>query len=81
MDQVAQGLHIALGALFVLIPVAKHWTQSPPLWGSAAGLVFGAVKEGWYDVHFEDAATRGSGWRDFIHYVYGIALANLLLIL
>lgn len=83
MDEVAQGLHVALGALFVTFPAAWGWPHYR-LWGSGIGVVYGLIKEFWWDLHFEDEQTSGGhqgGLKDFTYYCIGIVAANLLLLL
>lgn len=78
---VTQGLHTALGALFVFVPVAKHWPHTPWI-GGVACLAWAIPKEFWFDIKFEDPHTSG-GWvggaRDFAFYVVGAAAAYLIL--
>ncbi len=74
----AQGLHVSLGALGVFVPVAMVAPHGQAV-GSVVTLVFAAIKESWFDQHFEDAATAASGWVDFSFYVVGVGAANLLL--
>lgn len=96
LDELAQGLHVALGALFVTFPLAWVWTHpvltDRGLWwsdhaqvlGSGVGVFFALVKEFWFDVHYEDPQTSGGyigGLKDFVYYCVGIATANLLLLI
>lgn len=80
-----QGLHAALGALFVLLPVAvslRHPSFTlgyPHLTGSFVGTAFAVVKEFVWDQNIEDPATRGSNLQDFSFYILGIAIANVVL--
>jgi hypothetical protein len=84
-----QGLHAALGALCVSIPVslwALHpiWNfcfGHPKLVGSFIGLVWATVKEFVWDQDMEDSVTRGSNWRDWSFYVVGIVVASGVLFL
>jgi hypothetical protein len=83
MNQVAQTLHVTLGMLFVLIPVAMNW-HDPRLIGTSVGLLFALIKEFWWDLKYEDEGTSGglSGSRqDFIYYCTGILVANGLLLI
>ena len=41
-------------------------------------LAYAAVHEFWYDVHYENPATRGSDLEDFIFLVLGPVLALLI---
>jgi hypothetical protein len=82
-DTVTQGLHAALGAIFVILPVAWGWKHAK-LIGSFVGLVYAGVKEFSFDIYFEDSYTSGDwvgGLRDFLFYVIGIIAANLLLLI
>ncbi len=80
-DNVTQGLHAALGALFVMVPVAMAW-HHPKAIGTGVGIIFAAIKEFWFDIHFETPETSG-GWsggvRDFSFYIIGIIAANAVL--
>lgn len=81
-EDVTQGLHICLGAIFILLPVCWEW-HFAQLWGTGIGLIFAAVKEFFWDIRFEDPATSG-GWKgsteDFYFYVLGIVLGNVAVI-
>lgn len=82
IDTVSQGLHVSLGAIFVILPAAWGW-ENARLWGSLIGIMYALVKEFWFDLRYEDAQTSGGikgGWRDFSFYLVGIGLANLLLL-
>jgi len=80
-----QGLHAALGAIFVLLPVAiclRHPAFGlgyPRIMGSFIGVIFAAVKEFSWDEDLEDVETRGSNLQDFSFYILGILIANALL--
>jgi hypothetical protein len=82
MNQVSQGLHDALGALFLLIPVAKGW-HHPRVKGAEVGIAYAAIKEFIFDIKFETYETSG-GWigglKDFSFYVVGLAAAWVVLI-
>lgn len=83
LDEVATGLHIALGALFVTFPVC--WgVHHARLWGSGVCIVFAVIKEFWFDLKYEDIETSGGvsgGVLDFAGYCGGVLLANLLLLI
>lgn len=79
---VCNGLHVALGGLFVMVPAAHGWHPHPRLYGSLAGLGFGILKEFWFDIHYEDPDTSGGyqgGFVDLAGYLAGILAANLVL--
>ena len=81
MDNVTQGLHVALGALGVFLPVAKAWSHGQ-LIGSLVMIGFAVIKEFWFDINYETPETSGSwsgGLRDFSFYIVGIIMANLIL--
>lgn len=78
LDEVAQASHVAIAAAIVGLTAARfhgHWKYF------AAMIVIGlaALKEFWFDQHYEDAATRGSNLEDWSYYVLGTALALLIL--
>lgn len=80
-EELAQGLHAALGALFVLLPVAMGFHHGTMV-GNSAGILFSAVKEFWFDIHYETPETSGGlkgGIKDFSFYLAGMAAANILL--
>ncbi len=83
IDTLAQGLHVALGALFVLLPASLCDRQlRVGLYGALAAIVFVAVKEFWFDLHYETPATSGGldgGIRDAACYGVGTASALALL--
>lgn len=79
----ADGLHLALGIIFVILPVALG-VHNGRYWGSGAGFVFGIIKEFWFDLAYEDEKTSGGikgGWIDLAGYVCGIVMGNLLLLI
>ena len=78
MNQVSQGLHVCLGVLFLALPAAWHWRHGK-LIGLGIGILYAAIKEGWYDVYYEDTETRGSGLVDFAFYCLGMGIALLIL--
>jgi hypothetical protein len=83
LDEVADGLHLALGAIFVLVPASKGWHHGVFL-GSILGIVYGVIKEFWFDLRYESLETSGGirgGVIDLCGYIAGIALANLILVL
>jgi len=61
-----------------MVPVALRM-ENGRMWGTLATLVFAALKEAWWDEHFEDPETRGSGLQDFAHYLLGLGLAFIVL--
>ena len=83
LQEVSDGLHVALGAIFVLLPVCWEW-HFAQAWGTGLGILFAIIKEMWFDIHYEDCETSGGypgGFRDMAGYFVGILLANLLVIL
>ena len=78
MNQVSQGLHVALGVLFLALPTAWHWRHGKII-GMGVGVIFAALKEGIYDVYYEDAETRGSSLVDFSFYCLGMGIGLLVL--
>jgi hypothetical protein len=79
----SNGLHASLGALGVLLPAAKGWSH-PQFYGSAAVIVYAAVKEFWWDLRYEDEETSGGWWggvQDFAGYLAGLWVANMILFL
>ena len=77
MNQVAQGLHAALGALCVALPGWLFGNRAAVI-GGAAAILFAAVKEAWWDKKYETPETAGSGWEDFAFWVMGVAIAGTL---
>ena len=77
MNQVAQGLHAALGALCVALPGWLFGNRAAVI-GGALAILFAAVKEGWWDKKYETPETAGSGWEDFAFWVMGVAIAGTL---
>ncbi len=81
-DELAQGLHVALGAIFILLPVCWQWHMAQAK-GTIIGLAYAFIKEFWWDLKYESLETSG-GWegsfRDFCFYVVGIVAANVLVI-
>ena len=85
----SNGLHVALGGLFVTIPAGiallhphafwGHWR----LFGNILGVTWGMVKEFWYDNRYESLSASGGWWGDLIDfggYLIGMAIANIILI-
>lgn len=70
-DTVSQSAHF-FSATFVVHALHGHW------WAIAACIVAAAIKEFWYDQHFESAEVRGSNLKDFSFYCLGIAAGALL---
>lgn len=68
-NDVAQNGHLLAGSTVALTPLAFY---QPALW-YVIGIfvILTAVKEFWYDQHYEDAATRGSNLNDWVHYQLG----------
>lgn len=85
VQEVANLAHVCMGALFVLLPYVvaiHHPFTHPRLIGSVVGVMFAAIKEGWYDRIYEDPQTNGGlkgGILDFCGYMAGILSANLIL--
>lgn len=82
-NSISWGLHISLGALAVLLPVAKGWPHGQ-LAGSLVILVYALIKEAWWDRVYEDEETSGGWWggcQDFFGYLAGVWLANMILFL
>jgi len=81
-DSVAQGLHVALGALFITLPVCWDWHMAQAK-GTVIGLTYALLKEFWFDLRYESPETSGGfdgSFRDFCFYVVGIVAANILVI-
>jgi len=84
-NDLANGLHVALGALFVVLPSywgLKYGWPHAQLWGSCGGFLYGIIKEFFFDLEFEDEATSGGlagGMTDLLGYIIGIGAANLIL--
>jgi len=83
MNTVANVLHVAIGVLFIAVPVAWgiHFAQA---WGTGTCLVYAIIKEFLVDIYFEDEETSGGyigGCKDFLGYLAGLLLGNLIVIL
>lgn len=77
----SNGLHVSLGALGVLLPVAKGWPHGQ-LYGSAFVIFYALIKEFYFDLKYEDEETSGGIWggcQDFFGYLCGAWLANMIL--
>lgn len=73
LNSVSQIAHALAGALAVA--EAQVLFGPAAVWPAAAAMAeFAAVKEFWFDVHYEDSQTAGSGALDFAFYALGIAL-------
>jgi len=75
-DTVSQAAHVFFAA-FVVLAFAHYGLA---ILGGMLMFIFAALKEFWYDYHFESVAVRGSSARDFAFYLVGIALAGLVLL-
>ena len=69
-NQVAQNAHMLLGVSVGLIGLL----YAPKYIWCVLGvyMIVTAVKEFWYDQHYENAETRGSNLNDWLHYQVGI---------
>jgi hypothetical protein len=65
----------AMYAITFTLAVKYGWSAF--LIAAAGVVVYGAVKEGWYDPKFENPITAGSGWLDFGCLCAGPTLAAL----
>jgi len=77
---IAQLAHTAIGALFVLTPVAL-WPYNPLYIIYSVALILGVdiVKEMTYDLKYEQGETVKTGLVDWSFYILGSWLAFLLL--
>ena len=81
INEVAQGLHAALGALFITFPVAMGLAHAE-LWGAGVGVLYAAIKEFWFDLNFETLEASGGlpgSVEDFVFYLVGMLGAAGLL--
>jgi hypothetical protein len=74
-NRVSQLSHFSWAALVVL--AAALWHRQVLM--AALIVVVSAVKEGWWDQHFEAWDVRGSSWLDFGVACAGVAFALVLL--
>jgi hypothetical protein len=77
-EQAAQTAHVGVGAAVVALATAKGFPHAQ-LYSSLGMVVITAVKEWWWDVQFEDLETQGSAGVDFLFWMVGVAVANLIL--
>jgi hypothetical protein len=75
-NQVAQAGHFAGGAAIVLAVTVISWNRNFSIFGLAAVILLAAIKEFWYDEHYETTEVRGSSLQDFGFYVIGGILAT-----
>jgi hypothetical protein len=81
INEVAQGLHAALGALFITFPVAMGIPHAE-LWGGGVGVLYAAIKEFWFDLNFETVESSGGfagSVEDFVFYLIGMLGAGAML--
>jgi len=75
-DTVSQIAHI----FFAMSIVLTFDRFGLGLLGLIVVFIFAALKEFWYDYHFESMTVRGSSLRDFAFYCLGMGLAILVLL-
>jgi len=73
LDSVAQNAHMLAGVVVVYVP-AHIWGNHVLYYFVPAFIALAAIKEFWYDQHFEDADVRGSNLKDFLFYCFGAAM-------
>jgi hypothetical protein len=76
----AQAGYAALGALFVLAPVAWSNQVAWGLWGGLTGFAYMGVKDFTFDLWIEQASVS-EGWRDFAYLAGGVLAAGATLLL
>ena len=79
-NQMAQGLHVLM-AYSVVMTVGYLWGLAPIPYILIVLVFAAAIKEFWYDYHYEDTATRGSSFLDFMLYILGTALGASVILL
>lgn len=77
-DSIAQRAHFLLGVLIVLLPAFFH---VGPWYVIAIFLGWAAWKEAWYDEKYETKEVRGSGWEDFLNYLFGVVVGISLVLI
>lgn len=78
-DDLAQINHFIGGALAVIL--AGFLFGMPYFYAAGAAMGFyAAVKEFWYDEHYETTEVRGSSFKDFVFYVLGIIAGTAICI-
>ena len=70
-DTVSQSAHFFSGA-FVIHVFHGNWKII------VIAVILAAIKEFWYDYHYESAEVRGSSLKDFVFYCLGIAAGAIL---
>jgi hypothetical protein len=82
-ENLADGIHVSLGANFVLLPQALAVRDGAAI-GALACVVLALVKEFWFDMRYETPETSGGvqgGVRDFVGYVAGVTLACVIIMI
>jgi hypothetical protein len=77
-NQVAQLGHFAGGAAIVLATVVVWRYAYAPFVGFGIVALASAVKEFWYDEHYESTEVRGSSFEDFMYYMVGATAALIV---
>jgi hypothetical protein len=77
-NQVAQLGHFAGGAAITLATVVLWRASYAPFAGFGIVVVLAAIKEFWFDEHYESAEVRGSNLEDFSFYLLGAGAAAIV---
>ena len=73
VQNLADGDHVAIGALAVVVPALYAHTWLPMLVASAVLVPFVLAKEYWYDLRYETGETWRSSTVDALGYLIGQA--------
>jgi hypothetical protein len=77
-NSVAQAGHFAGGAALVLATVVLWHVAYAPFVGFGIVALAAAIKEFWYDEHYESTEVRGSSLEDFSFYLVGAGAAAIV---
>lgn len=79
-NQVAQLGHFAAGLAWMFGWVVLLESQEVNGWALLGGIALAAVKEFYWDQHYEDEVVRGSNLEDFTFYCVGFAVASIVIL-
>lgn len=80
-NQVAQLGHFAGGMAWMFGWVVLLESQEVNTLALLGGVCLAALKEFWYDQHYEDEVVRGSNMEDFAFYCVGFGVASMVILI